>query len=43
VADALAALGWHGTGHGAPLRLIAFSSGEIKILVDGEWVEATDV
>ena len=43
VAEALAALGWHGTGHGAPLRLIDFRTGESKILVDGEWVDATDV
>jgi hypothetical protein len=39
VADALAHLGWHGVGHGASLRLIDFSTGEVKVLgADGEWV-----
>ena len=39
VADALAHLGWHGVGHGASLRLIDFSTGEVKVLGDdGEWV-----
>lgn len=42
VAEALAALGWHGTGHGAPLRLIDFRTGESNVPVDGEWVDATD-
>jgi hypothetical protein len=35
----MAALGWHGTGHGAPLRLINLATGERKVLVDGEWVD----
>jgi hypothetical protein len=39
VADALAHLGWHGVGHGASLRRIDFSTGEVKVLgADGEWV-----
>jgi hypothetical protein len=39
VGEAMAALGWHGTGHGAPLRLINFATGERKVFVDGEWVD----
>jgi hypothetical protein len=39
VAEAMAALGWHGIGHGAPLRLVDFATGESKVLVDGEWVD----
>jgi hypothetical protein len=30
---------WHGTGHGARLRLVDFATGEHKVLVDGEWVD----
>ena len=40
VAEAMAALGWHGTGHGAHLRLIDFSTGESKVFIDGEWQDA---
>ena len=43
VAEALAALGWHGTGHGAPLRLIDFRTASSKVLVNCEWVDATDL
>ena len=42
VAEAMAALGWRGTGHGRPLRLIDFATGESKVLVDGEWRDARD-
>jgi hypothetical protein len=39
VSTEMAALGWHGTGHGARLRLVDFATGEHKVLVDGEWVD----
>jgi hypothetical protein len=39
VGAGMAALGWRGTGHGAPLRMIDFAPGERKVFVDGEWVE----
>jgi hypothetical protein len=39
VAQAMAALGWRGVGHGAPLRRVDFSSGTVEVLSeDGEWV-----
>lgn len=40
VGATMAALGWRGTGHGAPLRLIDFHTGESKILVDRDWIDA---
>lgn len=40
VAEAMRDLGWRGTGHGAPLRLIDFRAGTSKVLIDGEWVDA---
>lgn len=42
VGAAMTVLGWHGTGHGAPLRLIDFRTGESKILVDGAWIDAAE-
>jgi hypothetical protein len=39
VADAMAELGWHGTGHGAPLRKVDLRTGESQVLgEDGEWI-----
>lgn len=39
VADAMARLGWHGIGHGSPLRKVDFRTGESHVLgEDGEWV-----
>jgi hypothetical protein len=42
VGAAMAALGWHGTGHGAPLRRIDFATGESKVFVDGDWIDADE-
>src|SRR3954454_19942417 len=39
VADAMAELGWHGIGHGAPLRKVDLRTGESQVLgEDGEWI-----
>ena len=39
VAEAMAALGWYGVGHGARLRAVDLISGRVEILDDnGEWV-----
>ena len=39
VADAMAELGWHGIGHGAPLRKIDLRTGASQVLgEDGEWI-----
>ncbi|MEV4421565.1 hypothetical protein AB0L40_16505 [Patulibacter sp. NPDC049589] len=43
VADAMRALGWHGTGHGAPLRLIDVTTGTSTVLIDGEWAVDDDL
>lgn len=38
VADAMAALGWHGEGHGRALRTIDFRTGRVEVLGDdGTW------
>jgi hypothetical protein len=42
VGAAMAVLGWRGIGHGAPLRLIDFRTGESKVLVDGDWIDASE-
>lgn len=42
VGAAMAALGWHRTGHGSPLRLIDFATGESTVFVDGDWIDAAD-
>jgi len=42
VGAAMAVLGWHGSGHGAPLRLIDFRTGESNVFIDGDWVDAAD-
>lgn len=42
VASAMAELGWHGTGHGRHLYLIDFRTGESKVWVDGEWIDADE-
>jgi hypothetical protein len=39
VAAAMAALGWRGIGHGAPLRMVDVATGESKVFIDGEWVD----
>jgi hypothetical protein len=39
VDEAMAVLGWHGTGHGRQLRLLDFATGESRVFVDGEWVD----
>jgi len=39
VREEMAALGWQGTGHGAPLRLVNFATGERKVLIDGDWLD----
>jgi hypothetical protein len=39
VAETMAALGWHGTGHGARLHVVDFRTGRVEVLGDdGEWV-----
>jgi hypothetical protein len=30
------------TGHGAPLRRIDFATGESKVFVDGDWIDANE-
>jgi hypothetical protein len=42
VGAAMAVLGWHGTGDGAPLRLIDFRTGDSKVFVDGVWIDGAD-
>lgn len=42
VGAAMAVLGWQGTGHGAPLRLIDFRTGESSIFVAGGWIDVVE-
>ncbi|MGH2916125.1 MAG: hypothetical protein ACRDMX_14180 [Solirubrobacteraceae bacterium] len=42
IAAAMAELGWHGVGHGSQLGLIDLGTGERKVWIDGDWVEADD-
>lgn len=39
VSEAMAALGWHGVGHGVQLRKVDFRTGKSEVLTeDGQWV-----
>jgi hypothetical protein len=42
VAIAMAAFGWHGAGHGNQLWLLDLGTGERRVWVDGDWVDASD-